>query len=192
MTNSATTQTRPDAAQELNVSIDLPIASAPVYSTILDTELGSILLTSDGDHLTGLYLEVSEAIDARLDRAFGIEPTPADGLEIFHRTEEQLGEYFAGKRTRFDLPLAAKGTEFQRSVWQALTQIPYGSTAGYGQLAEMLGRPGAARAVGAANGKNPISIIVPCHRVIGADGSLTGYAWGEEKKRTLLTLESRP
>ncbi|WP_320109164.1 MGMT family protein [Brevibacterium sp. JSBI002] len=88
--------------------------------------------------------------------------------------------------------MAAKGTEFRRSVWQALTQIPYGSTAGYGELAEMLGRPGAARAVGAANGKNPISIIVPCHRVIGADGSLTGYAWGEEKKRQLLTLETRP
>ena len=192
MTDSTTTQTRPDAAHELNVSIDLPIASAPVYSTILDTELGPLLLTSDGDHLTGLYLEVSEAIEARLVSAFGVEPTPAADLEIFHRTAEQLGEYFAGKRTRFDLPLAAKGTEFQRSVWQALTQIPYGSTAGYGELAEMLGRPGAARAVGAANGKNPISIIVPCHRVIGADGSMTGYAWGEEKKRTLLTLESHP
>ncbi|MCL7659366.1 methylated-DNA--[protein]-cysteine S-methyltransferase, partial [Klebsiella pneumoniae] len=127
---------------------------------------------------------------ARLGRAFGVEATPEEDLEIFHRAEAQLGEYFAGQRTQFDLPLAVKGTEFQRSVWQALTQIPYGSTAGYGELAEMLGRPGAARAVGAANGKNPISIIVPCHRVIGADGSMTGYAWGEEKKRALLTLES--
>lgn len=192
MTTTNTTMTQPDAAPELNVTIDRPAASAPLYTAILDTELGSILLTSDGIHLTGLYLEVSEAIDARLDRAFGVEATPEDDLEVFHRTEAQLGEYFAGERTQFDLPLAAKGTEFQRSVWQALTQIPYGSTAGYGELAEMLGRPGAARAVGAANGKNPISIIVPCHRVIGADGSMTGYAWGEEKKRYLLTLESRP
>ena len=190
MTTPTTAQ--PDTAQKPTAAIDLPTASAPVYTTIFDTELGPILLTSDGVHLTGLYLEVSEAIDARLDRTFGVEPTPEDDLEIFRRTEEQLGEYFAGKRTRFDLPLAAKGTEFQRSVWQALTQIPYGSTAGYGELAEMLGRPGAARAVGAANGKNPISIIVPCHRVIGADGSMTGYAWGEEKKRHLLTLESPP
>ncbi|TNM58334.1 methylated-DNA--[protein]-cysteine S-methyltransferase [Brevibacterium sediminis] len=172
--------------------MELPTALAPVYTTILDTDLGPLLLTSDGTHLTGLYLEVSEAIDARLDRMFGVEPTPEDDLEIFHRAEAQLGEYLSGHRTQFDLPLAAKGTEFQRSVWQALTQIPFGSTAGYGELAEMLGRPGAARAVGAANGKNPISIIVPCHRVIGADGSLTGYAWGEGKKRTLLTLETRP
>ncbi|MCU4298149.1 methylated-DNA--[protein]-cysteine S-methyltransferase [Brevibacterium permense] len=172
--------------------MEQPTASAPVYTTILDTDLGPLLLTSDGAHLTGLYLEVSEAIDARLDRTFGVEPIPEDDLEIFQRTEEQLGEYLSGQRTQFDLPLAAKGTEFQRSVWQALTQIPFGSTAGYGELAEMLGRPGAARAVGAANGKNPISIIVPCHRVIGADGSITGYAWGEEKKRTLLTLETRP
>ena len=190
MTTSTQTKTPSDGTPEQNATIELPDASAPVYTTILDTELGPILLTSDGAHLTGLYLEVSEAIDARLDRAFGVEATPEHDLEIFHRTEAQLGEYFAGKRTQFDLPLAAKGTQFQRSVWQALTQIPYGSTAGYGELAEMLGRPGAARAVGAANGKNPISIIVPCHRVIGADGSMTGYAWGEEKKRTLLTLES--
>ncbi|WP_167195949.1 methylated-DNA--[protein]-cysteine S-methyltransferase [Brevibacterium pigmentatum] len=190
MTTSTQTNTPSDATPELNATIELPDASAPVYTTILDTELGPTLLTSDGAHLTGLYLEVSEVIDARLGRAFGVEATPEDDLEIFHRAEAQLGEYFAGQRTQFDLPLAAKGTEFQRSVWQALTQIPYGSTAGYGELAEMLGRPGAARAVGAANGKNPISIIVPCHRVIGADGSMTGYAWGEEKKRALLTLES--
>lgn len=189
---TTSTPTQPDTARKPTAVIDLPTASAPIYTTILDTDLGPVLLTSDGVQLTGLYLEVSELIDARLDRTFGVEPTPEDDLEIFHRTEVQLGEYFAGRRTAFDLPLAAKGTEFQRSVWQALTRIPYGSTAGYGELAEMLGRPGAARAVGAANGKNPISIIVPCHRVIGADGSLTGYAWGEEKKRQLLTLETRP
>lgn len=190
MTTSTNTSSHTDPTTEPSVTIGLPVASAPVYSTIIDTEIGPVLLNSDGTHLTGLYLDVSEAIDARLHKTFGVDPTPADDLEIFERTKAQLGEYFAGERTRFDLPLAAKGTEFQRQVWQALTQIPYGSTAGYGELAEMLGRPGAARAVGAANGKNPISIIVPCHRVIGADGSMTGYAWGEANKRHLLTLEN--
>ncbi|MGC2939749.1 MULTISPECIES: methylated-DNA--[protein]-cysteine S-methyltransferase [unclassified Brevibacterium] len=192
MTTSNTTISDTGSPTVVTGALRLPTASAPVYTTILDTELGSILATSDGICLTGLYLEVSDEIDARLRRTFGSDPTPAGDLEIFHRTETQLGEYFAGRRTRFDLPLAAKGTEFQRSVWQALTLIPFGRTAGYGELAGNLGRPGAARAVGAANGKNPISIIVPCHRVIGADGSMTGYAWGEEKKRHLLNLESSP
>lgn len=186
----ATTTIEPDRAPEASGPLELPIASAPVYSTVVDTELGPILLTSDGAHLTGLYLEVSEAIEARLRKAFGVDPTPADDLEVFSRAAAQLGEYFAGERTEFDIPLAAQGTEFQRAVWRALTEIPYGKTAGYGQLAANLGRPNSARAVGAANGKNPISIIVPCHRVIGADGSMTGYAWGEANKRHLLTLET--
>ena len=170
-------------------ALNLPNASAPVYSTVCDTALGPVLLTSDGEHLTGLYLKVSEEITHRLQRAYGVEPTQDESLTIFADTHVQLREYFAGERRRFDLPLAASGTEFQRAVWHTLTLIPYGETAGYGELAEALGRPGAARAVGAANGKNPISIIVPCHRVIGADGSLTGYAWGEAKKRHLLDLE---
>ncbi|UVI37723.1 methylated-DNA--[protein]-cysteine S-methyltransferase [Brevibacterium spongiae] len=186
--NTTTIETH--RAPEVGAPLDLPITSAPVYSTVLETELGPILLTSDGVHLTGLYLEVSEAIEARLRKAFGVDPTPADDLEIFSRTATQLGEYFAGERTEFNVPLAAQGTEFQRAVWRALTEIPYGRTAGYGELAANLGRPNAARAVGAANGKNPISIIVPCHRVIGADGSMTGYAWGEANKRHLLTLET--
>lgn len=189
-TTRSTTTTEPDQTASIGGPLELPIASAPVYSTVLDTELGPMLATSDGIHLTGVYLDVSEATIQRLHKAFGAEPTPNDELEIFTRTGTQLGEYFAGERTQFDLMLAARGTEFQRSVWQALTEIPYGRTVGYGQLAAMLGRPSAARAVGAANGKNPISIIVPCHRVIGADGSLTGYAWGEVKKRHLLTLET--
>ena len=170
-------------------ALNLPNSSAPVYSTACDTALGPVLLTSDGEHLTGLYLEVSDEITHRLHRSFGVEPTPENDLAVFADAEVQLREYFSGERRRFDLPLAAPGTEFQRSVWHALTLIPYGGTAGYGELAEALGRPGAARAVGAANGKNPISIVVPCHRVIGADGSLTGYAWGEAKKRHLLDLE---
>lgn len=101
----------------------------------------------------------------------------------------QLEEYFAGKRQAFDLPLAPSGTEFQRRVWAALTEIPYGETRSYGQIATAIGRPGASRAVGMANGRNPVSIVVPCHRVVGASGSLTGYAGGPERKQFLLDLE---
>ena len=100
-----------------------------------------------------------------------------------------MEEYFAGKRQAFDLPLAPSGTEFQRRVWAALTEIPYGETRSYGQIATAIGQPGASRAVGMANGRNPVSIVVPCHRVVGASGSLTGYAGGPERKQFLLDLE---
>ncbi len=101
----------------------------------------------------------------------------------------QVREYFAGERTAFDLPLRLEGTGFDRSVWALVAQIGYGETATYGELAGRLGRPGAARAVGAANGRNPIALIVPCHRVIGARGALTGYAYGVERKSALLAHE---
>jgi methylated-DNA-[protein]-cysteine S-methyltransferase len=101
----------------------------------------------------------------------------------------QLAEYFAGDRRKFDLPLRLEGTDFQRRVWQVLTEIPYGETWSYGQLAQRIGNPKGCRAVGLANGRNPISILVPCHRVIGADGSLTGYGGGVERKRWLLAHE---
>jgi methylated-DNA-[protein]-cysteine S-methyltransferase len=101
----------------------------------------------------------------------------------------QLEEYFAGARTTFEFPMALEGTDFQRAVWSALQEIPYGETWSYGQLAARLGKPGAARAVGLANGRNPIPIVVPCHRVIGADGSLTGYGGGLDRKLVLLELE---
>jgi methylated-DNA-[protein]-cysteine S-methyltransferase len=101
----------------------------------------------------------------------------------------QLEEYFAGQRRDFELDLAPEGTPFQRRVWQALETIPYGETWSYGELARTIGKPSASRAVGAANGRNPISIFIPCHRVIGADGSLTGYGWGTDIKARLLALE---
>lgn len=101
----------------------------------------------------------------------------------------QLREYFAGERTSFELELAPEGTDFQKRVWKALEDIPYGETRSYGQLAAAIGSPGAARAVGLANGRNPIGIVVPCHRVIGADGSLTGYGGGLDRKQVLLELE---
>jgi methylated-DNA-[protein]-cysteine S-methyltransferase len=102
----------------------------------------------------------------------------------------QLSEYFAGERTEFDLPLRQHGSDFERSVWAELLRIPYGETASYGEIAARIGRPGMARAVGRANGRNPIAIVCPCHRVIGSDGSLTGYGGGLENKRALLDLEA--
>ena len=109
--------------------------------------------------------------------------------ELIRRTYKQFVEYLDGKRKVFDLPLSLKGTDFQKQVWQALLAIPYGETRSYGQIAAMIGRPRAARAVGMGNHKNPISILIPCHRVIGADGSLTGYGGGLDIKESLLRLE---
>jgi methylated-DNA-[protein]-cysteine S-methyltransferase len=105
--------------------------------------------------------------------------------------KQQLKEYFAGKRQQFDLPLDTKGTHFQQSVWQSLSNIPYGQRVSYRDIAESINNPKAVRAVGSANGKNPLCIIVPCHRVIGSDGSLTGYAWGLDRKMWLLEHESK-
>ena len=110
---------------------------------------------------------------------------------ILCEAERQLTEYFAGKRTRFDLPLEPRGTQFQRKIWQALREIPFGQTKSYLDLAKAAGSSRAARAVGAATGRNPLSIVVPCHRVIGADGRLVGFAGGVETKARLLTLEAR-
>jgi methylated-DNA-[protein]-cysteine S-methyltransferase len=106
-----------------------------------------------------------------------------------NETERQLKQYFAGERTQFDIPLHFRGTDFQKEVWNALLRIPYGQTRTYGEIAEEIGKPKAVRAVGAANGRNPISIIAPCHRVIGASGALTGFAGGLDRKETLLVLE---
>lgn len=124
----------------------------------------------------------------------GRTPLSAEGarpgaVRLIRECEAELGEYFDGRRKSFDVPLALKGTEFRLAVWRALQDIPYGETRSYGAVAEALGRPGAARAVGAANHANPVSIIVPCHRVIGADGSLTGYGGGLDAKEYLLKLE---
>ena len=109
---------------------------------------------------------------------------------VLLETERQLAEYFSGDRKKFSLPFDCTGTEFQKKVWQALATIPFGETRSYREIAQQIGRPKAVRAVGAANGRNPLSIVVPCHRVIGADGKLTGFAGGLETKATLLQLES--
>ncbi|KXI29649.1 methylated-DNA--[protein]-cysteine S-methyltransferase [Paraglaciecola hydrolytica] len=114
---------------------------------------------------------------------------PTNPNVVTSKTKEQLTEYFAGSRQRFTLPLGAKGTQFQQQVWQQLLKIPYGTTCSYSHIAQAMQNPKAVRAVGAANGRNPLTIVVPCHRVIGADGSLTGYAWGTSIKAALLQHE---
>lgn len=154
----------------------------PTTYTHADSPLGPLLLTADGPALTGLFLT---------------SPTPAsdwirdDHAAPFPETRHQLAAYFAGDLTEFALPLAPVGTAFQTRVWDELRAIPYGATCSYGDLARRLGSPGAARAVGLANGRNPISIIVPCHRVLGTSGRLTGYSGGMERKAFLLALEQQ-
>jgi methylated-DNA-[protein]-cysteine S-methyltransferase len=126
--------------------------------------------------------------DALLELTFG-EASGDDDTPILAATRQQLDEYFDGERKTFDLPLRLEGSPWEQRVWAELLKIGYGETASYGELAAKLGVPNAARAVGSANGRNPISIVVPCHRVIGARGALTGYAWGVERKSALLDLE---
>jgi methylated-DNA-[protein]-cysteine S-methyltransferase len=150
--------------------------------TVVDSPCRPLTLVATDGLLSGLYMEQQRHRPAQ--ETFG-EPEPEPFTEVVH----QLEEYFAGDRTQFDLPVALAGTAFQRRVWAALREIPYGETVSYGQLAERLGQPAASRAVGLANGKNPIGIIVPCHRVVGANGDLTGYGGGIERKRFLLDLE---
>jgi methylated-DNA-[protein]-cysteine S-methyltransferase len=148
--------------------------------TTMTTPIGEILLAADDEGLTHLLM-------APFDPPAG----PRDDDDpILTRARAQLTAYFAGELTEFELPLHPAGTEFQRRVWDALTTIPYGRTASYGEIAAAIGAPGAARAVGLANGRNPISIIVPCHRVIGSGGALTGYGGGLDRKRYLLGLET--
>jgi methylated-DNA-[protein]-cysteine S-methyltransferase len=154
-----------------------------VLYTSFDSPIGELLAIGDGRALHGLYMQEGRtAIDV------GAEWQPAD--EPFDEVRAQLADYFAGRRSNFDLPLAIAGSPFQRRVWRALQEIPYGETTSYGEIARRVGVPSAPRAVGVANGQNPVAVIVPCHRVIGADGSLTGYGGGLERKRLLLELEA--
>jgi methylated-DNA-[protein]-cysteine S-methyltransferase len=152
------------------------------YDLWFRSPLGHMRLVATEDALAGAYLA---------DHEGGPEPEAEPGRDhpVLLAARTQLEEYFAGRRTVFELPLDAHGTEFQRAVWTALCEIPFGETRPYKALAARVGRPQAVRAVGAANGRNPISIIVPCHRVIGADGSLVGYAAGTERKKWLLHHE---
>jgi methylated-DNA-[protein]-cysteine S-methyltransferase len=154
-----------------------------IHHTTIDSPLGELTLVADDGALTGVYYPEHSHRPAPV--TFG--PRTDDGFEA---ATEQLGEFLRGERTEFDLPLAPRGNAFALRVWELLRRIPYGDTRSYGQLAAQLGDPGLARAVGAANGRNPISVIVPCHRVVGADGALVGYAGGLDRKRFLLDLEA--
>lgn len=151
----------------------------------VDSPVGPLRLSSDGTHLTGVWFEGHR----HAPEDVGEQVAPADAPAVLSEAARQLAEYFAGEREAFDLPVAAVGTAFQERVWSALHQIPYGQTWSYGQLAQVVGSPGAARAVGLANGRNPVSIVVPCHRVVGAGGAITGYGGGVERKQALLSLE---
>ena len=148
------------------------------YATV-PSPIGEILLTADAGALTRLYMS-----------PFDVDPIWEHDPAALAEPARQLAEYFAGERTEFELELRPAGTAFQQGVWELLLGIPYGETTTYGALAAALGDPRKVRAVGLANGRNPISIVVPCHRVIGADGSLVGYGGGLERKRTLLALEA--
>ncbi|MBE3000262.1 methylated-DNA--[protein]-cysteine S-methyltransferase [Nocardiopsis sp. HNM0947] len=157
----------------------------PTRYTRMDSPIGELTLTGDGEALTGVHTRGKD--DTGL--------TPGEGWvrddAPFTEAVRQLRAYFEGRLRDFELALAPRGTEWQLTVWRALTTVPYGRTASYGELARDLERPGSSRAVGTANGRNPISIVVPCHRVIGADGTLTGYAGGVWRKERLLALETR-
>ncbi len=153
-----------------------------MFYTTIESPIGELLLLGDHQALHGLYMQ-----DGR---------KPVTVVEGWQRSAppfaaviEQLSEYFGGRRTTFDVPLLMQGGGFERRVWRALQDIPYGETVSYGDIARRIGQPSAARAVGLANGRNPISIVVPCHRVVGANGTLTGYGGGLERKRILLELE---
>lgn len=154
------------------------------YYQLHDSPVGELLLISNGEALTALHMTAGKYVPSvNVDWVLG-ETRP-----VLRQTRHELDEYFSGKRRVFSLPLAPSGTEFQKLAWIALTKIPFGEKRTYGQQAAIIGRPKAVRAIGAANGKNPIGIVVPCHRVIGADGTLTGYAGGLHNKEFLLKLE---
>ncbi|MEP7764096.1 methylated-DNA--[protein]-cysteine S-methyltransferase [Sanguibacter sp. 25GB23B1] len=153
--------------------------------TMLDSPLGVLTAVATDGTLSALYME--NAAHRPPAGAFGAADAGRAGFAQLH---EELDEYFAGERRTFAVPTAAAGSPFQHRVWAALGRIPYGETRSYGEIAHDLGDPRTVRAVGAANGRNPICIVVPCHRVIGADGTLTGYAGGLERKEILLALEN--
>jgi methylated-DNA-[protein]-cysteine S-methyltransferase len=169
-------------------SIMTPTSVTPtselLQRTTLDSPVGQLrLIATETALLAVLWPEEREG---RVK--FTTEPVDGDN-KVLRQTAKQLGEYFAGKRRSFDLPLELRGTEFQQQVWQALAEIPFAETSTYGKQAAAIGRPRAIRAVGSANGRNPLSIVLPCHRIVGADGKLTGFAGGLDTKRWLLDHE---
>lgn len=154
------------------------------FFTHFDSPIGTLMAVATDDALTDLHV-VSGKYVPKIDDTWLDSPT----LPLFLQLRQELAEYFAGHRKNFTVKPAPEGTAFQQAAWKALTKIPYGQTRTYGEQAAAIGKPSAVRAIGAANGRNPIGIVVPCHRVIGANGTLTGYAGGLDKKEFLLKLE---
>ncbi|MEO8303907.1 MAG: methylated-DNA--[protein]-cysteine S-methyltransferase [Betaproteobacteria bacterium] len=155
-----------------------------IYYDRVPTPLGPMLLATDGTALTGAWFDGQRylpSIDSDWQRR--------SDHAVLRSAATMLDEYFAGKRARFDLPMEPAGTMFQRTVWKSIAAVPYGATIAYRDLASNAGRPASVRAAGAATGRNPLSIFIPCHRIVGADGALTGYAGGLDRKRALLALE---
>ncbi len=159
------------------------ITTQPALYTTVESPIGELLLAGDGATLNELHMRSAP-------RALEVAAEAEHDHGAFREARGQLGEYFAGARRRFELALQPAGTVFQRRVWSELERIEFGETISYAELARRIGRRGSARAVGAANGRNPISIIIPCHRVVGTDGTLTGYSGGVRRKQRLLELES--
>jgi len=155
-----------------------------VYFDYIPSPLGAMVLASDGDALTGAWFE-GQRYQPPVDPAWQRRRE----LPVLRRAAMELAQYFAGDRTWFELPLAPAGTPFQRAVWNAIAGVPYGETISYRELAALAGRPRSIRAAGVATGRNPLSIVIPCHRVVAVDGALTGYAGGLARKRALLELE---
>ncbi|WP_341394470.1 methylated-DNA--[protein]-cysteine S-methyltransferase [Arthrobacter sp. G119Y2] len=158
--------------------------------TVIASPIGLLTLVADGGELTAVYMEKHKRAPAV--ELLGARVEPGGGsvtAAVLARAQVQLGEYFAGERREFDVPLAPAGNPFRQRVWALLQEIPYGQTRSYGDLARQLGDRNLAQAVGAANARNPVSIIIPCHRVVGAAGALTGYAGGLDRKHFLLGLE---
>jgi len=155
--------------------------------TVIDSTVGPLTLVAQDGAIVGLYMDLQRHRPD--DDELGVPDRLGREAEQFKAAADQLDAYFAGALTRFTLPLAPRGSQFQQRVWVALQDIPYGETESYGELADRIGSPGAARAVGLANGKNPIGIVIPCHRVVGSNGNLTGYGGGLDRKKQLLDLE---
>jgi methylated-DNA-[protein]-cysteine S-methyltransferase len=155
---------------------------------VIDSPIGLLTLIELDGALAGVLMEVTRYEPGADTLGMAV---PVDSQPVLAAAADQLDAYFGGELTSFDLPLTLEGTRFQQTVWAELRGIPYGETISYGELARRIGQPSASRAVGLANGKNTIAIVVPCHRVIGADGSLTGYGGGMDRKRYLLGLEQR-
>jgi len=182
---TATRRSRTDIANRAYSKLSCRISLMTYYDRIMSSPVGDLTLVASDQGLVAVLWPDDAPNRVRLP-----ERTRDAGQAVLMRAQTQLSEYFAGQRTVFDLPLDFHGTPFQQSVWQALLTIPFGQTRSYAQIAAQIGRPAAARAVGAANGRNPISIIAPCHRVIGANGRLTGFAGGLAAKQRLLELEN--